>query len=130
MPVVTPSAASIDTVNAVPFLSPLRAVIGGSCSRAQRSRVSVRQIRPRPKRAMKLIAGRIDMVGGQDQVAFVLAVFLVDQDHHAAGAQVGNDVLDRRDRGAHGVRSCRCSALPAGGQASMAPGRSPSMRST
>jgi hypothetical protein len=27
-----------------------------------------------------------DMVGGQHQVAFVLAVFLVDQDDHAAGA--------------------------------------------
>src|SRR5450830_308512 len=55
MPVVTPSAASIDTVKAVPFLSPLRVVMGGSCRRSQRPRVSVRQIRPRPNRAMKLM---------------------------------------------------------------------------
>ena len=58
MPVVTPSAASIDTVKAVPFLSPLRVVMGGSRRCSQRSRVSVRQIRPRPKRAMKLKIGR------------------------------------------------------------------------
>ena len=48
MPVVTPVAASIETVNAVPCWVPLRAVIGGSCRRSQRSRVRVRQISPRP----------------------------------------------------------------------------------
>ncbi len=37
------------------------------------------------------------MLGGQHQVAFVLAVFLVDQDHHPAGLHLGDDVLDRRD---------------------------------
>jgi hypothetical protein len=37
----------------------------------------------------------IHMVCRQDQVTFVLAVFLVHQDHHAPGAQVGNDVLRR-----------------------------------
>ena len=56
IPVVTPSEASMEAVKAVPFLSPLRAVMGGSCSSSQRARVSVRQIRPRPKRAMKLMA--------------------------------------------------------------------------
>jgi hypothetical protein len=50
MPVVTPVAASIDTVKAVPCLVPLRLAIGGSCRRSQRSRVSVRQISPRAKR--------------------------------------------------------------------------------
>ena len=59
MPVVTPVAASIDTVNAVPCSAPLRAAIGGSCRRSQRSRVSVRQIRPRAWRAMKLIASGV-----------------------------------------------------------------------
>ena len=39
---------------------------------------------------MKLIFGR-DMVGGEHEVAFVLAVFLVDEDDHAAGAQVGDE---------------------------------------
>ncbi len=56
MPVVTPVAASIDTVNAVPCLVPLLLAIGESRNRSQRSRVSVRQIRPRPCLAMKLIA--------------------------------------------------------------------------
>jgi len=56
MPVDTPVAASIDTVNAVPCTVPLRTAIGGSCRRSQRSRVRVRQIRPRPNLAMKLIA--------------------------------------------------------------------------
>ena len=41
---------------------------------------------------------RRDVLGGQHQVAFVLAVFLIDQDDHAAGAHVGDDGLDRRDR--------------------------------
>ena len=59
MPVVTPVAASIETVNAVPCWAPFFAVIGGSCRRSQRSRVSVRQIRPRAKRAMKLIASGV-----------------------------------------------------------------------
>jgi hypothetical protein len=105
MPVVTPSAASIETVKAVPILVPLRATMGGSCRRSQRSRVRVRQIRPRPKRAMKLIGFGRDVVGGQDQVALVLAVFLVDQDHHAAGADVGHDLFDRGDgRGCAGVQ--------------------------
>jgi hypothetical protein len=59
MPVVTPSAASMDTVNAVLYTVPLRAAMGGSFRNSQRSRVSVRQIRPRPKRAMKLMASGV-----------------------------------------------------------------------
>ena len=47
MPVVTPLAASMETVNAVPCWAALRLVIGCSCRRSQRSRVSVRQISPR-----------------------------------------------------------------------------------
>jgi hypothetical protein len=34
------------------------------------------------------------MLGGEHEVAFVFAVFLVDEDHHAAGTHVGDDVLD------------------------------------
>ena len=59
IPVVTPSAASIDTVNAVEYLPPLRVAIGGNCRRSQRSLVSVKQIKPRPKRAIKLIASAV-----------------------------------------------------------------------
>jgi hypothetical protein len=98
MPVVTPSAASMDTVKAVPMRVPLRATMGGRCRRSQRSRVSVRQIRPRPKRHEVDGLGR-DVVGRQDQVALVLAVFLVHQDDHAAGGQLGHDVLHGRDAG-------------------------------
>ena len=46
-----------------------------------------------------------DMVGGQNQVAFVLAVFLVDEDDHLADAHVGNDLVNGADV-AHGGR-CR-----------------------
>jgi hypothetical protein len=47
-----------------------------------------------------------DVVGGQHQVAFVLAVFFVHQDDHAPGAHVGHDVFDRRDGRGWGL-SCR-----------------------
>ena len=59
MPVVTPLAASIDTVNAVPCTVPLRVAIGGKRRRSQRSRVSVRQISPRPCLAMKLMSAGV-----------------------------------------------------------------------
>ena len=38
-----------------------------------------------------------DVLGGDDDVAFVFAIFLVDQDDHLAGTNVGDDVLDRSD---------------------------------
>gem|GEM_PF-6239134 len=55
MPVVTPSAASMETVNLVPKPEPLRAAISGSCRVSQRSLLMGMQIRPRAKRAMKLM---------------------------------------------------------------------------
>ena len=59
IPVVTPSAASIETVKLVDssWLSLL--TISGRRSWRQRSLVSVRQIRPRPYLAMKLIASGV-----------------------------------------------------------------------
>ena len=48
MPVVTPSAASIDSVKLVRCSRSVSLTISGSRSCWQRSRVSVRQIRPRP----------------------------------------------------------------------------------
>ncbi len=56
MPVVTPSAASMLTVKFVPCRSSASRTISGNRSRRQRSSVSVRQIRPRPCRAMKLMS--------------------------------------------------------------------------
>ena len=50
-----------------------------------------------------------DMVGRENQVAFVFAVFFVHQDDHAASAHVGNNVFHRGDcngvqgRGGHTV---------------------------
>ena len=55
MPVVTPSAASMETVKAVPIPSRFSAAMGGSRIWRARSAVMLRQMRPRAWRAMKLI---------------------------------------------------------------------------
>ena len=89
---VTPSAASIETVNAVPML---RAV-----ARRHGRQVQALAALARERQADQAAAearhevdrlGR-DVFGGEHQVAFVLAVFLVDEDHHAAGAQFGDEL--------------------------------------
>src|SRR5512139_1253331 len=54
MPVVTPSAASIEIVKFVVWRTSVLLTINGSRSCSQRARVSVRQISPRPYFAMKL----------------------------------------------------------------------------
>ena len=59
MPVVTPSAASMDMVKLVLIFVPLTAVISGRRRRRQRSSVSVRQISPRAWVAMKLMASGV-----------------------------------------------------------------------
>src|SRR5581483_8753934 len=59
MPVVTPLAASIETVNAVPSGERLSRTISGRFSCRQRCSVSVRQISPRPCFDMKLIASGV-----------------------------------------------------------------------
>jgi hypothetical protein len=67
MPVVTPLAASIDTVNAVLNTLPL---LGTICSRPRRwqcSSVKVRQIRPRASRAMKLIVSAVQHAAGSNR---------------------------------------------------------------
>jgi hypothetical protein len=43
---------------------------------------------------------RRDVFSGEHEVAFIFAILLVDQDHHAAGAHVGDDIENRAD--AHG----------------------------
>jgi hypothetical protein len=45
---------------------------------------------------------RRDEVGGDDDIAFVFAILLVDQDDHAAGLQFSDD-FERGNEG-HGVR--------------------------
>ena len=55
IPVVTPSAASMETVKLVPWTERLTRVIGARSSAFARSSVIGMHIRPRPKRAMKLM---------------------------------------------------------------------------
>src|SRR6185312_15474192 len=59
MPVVTPARASTVSQKAVPKFEVLAAVISGMRSASSRSSVSAAQIRPRPCRAMKLIAAGV-----------------------------------------------------------------------
>ena len=42
-----------------------------------------------------------DVVGGEDEVAFVFAVFFIDQDDHAASAHVGNNIFNGGNQGGH-----------------------------
>ena len=44
-----------------------------------------------------------DMLGGEHEVAFVLAVFLVDEDDHAAGGQLGHQLGNGGNRHARGL---------------------------
>jgi len=41
---------------------------------------------------------RRDVLGGQHEVALVLAILFVDQDHHAAGTDIGDDLVHGRNR--------------------------------
>ncbi len=59
MPVVTPSRASIDTVNAVCRRARFWLTIGGRSSSSQRSGVRQRHTRPRPCFAMKLMVSLV-----------------------------------------------------------------------
>ena len=56
IPVVTPTRASIASVNAVPCTDVLMGDISGRCNSSQRCSVSVKQINPRPYLDMKLMA--------------------------------------------------------------------------
>ena len=59
IPVDTPSAASMDSQNAVPKRDVFFAEIRGKCRASQISEDSARQISPRPCTAMKLIASGV-----------------------------------------------------------------------
>ena len=97
MPVVTPSAASMDTVNAVPCGEPLRV----------RHRRQVQALAHLARHRQADQAARVarhevdrlgrDEFGREDQVAFVFAVFLVDEDDHAARGQFVDQGGNRRD---------------------------------
>ena len=96
MPVVTPSRASIETVNAVSNGDSFLAAIRSSPSSSQRCGVSARQISPRPSLAMKLIAS-----GVANWAASVRSPsFSRSSSSHTTTMRPGADVLDRLlDRG-------------------------------
>ncbi len=94
VPVVMPVRASIDCVNGVACGSTLAPWTGASCSRSQIAGDMARQTMPQPLRIMKLIASGRGILGGDDQVALVLAVLVIDQDDHAAGLQFGQGLFD------------------------------------
>src|SRR5580704_6287109 len=59
MPVVTPTRASIASQNAVPYCDVFSALMGPRRRWSSRSSVMVRQTRPRPNLAMKLMASGV-----------------------------------------------------------------------
>ena len=98
MPVVTPSRASTETVNAVPSGASLWSVIGRRPSWSVRSSVRQRQISPRACVAMKLIASGRRKLGGDHEVALVLAVRVVDDDDEPSRANILDRLFDGRER--------------------------------
>ena len=93
MPVVTPSRASIETVKAVSRRVPLVRLIGCRPSWSTRC-LGQRQA----DQAAAVLGHEVDRVGrrhlrGDDEVALILAVLVVDQDEHAAVARLVDDLL-------------------------------------
>ena len=114
-PVVTPSRASTETVNARPCGVSLWSVICRRPSASQRSSVRHRRISPRVTMAMKLIASGVANWAAIVRSAFVLAVRCVDDDDELALADVLDRLFDDHRKGpvcgvamdAHWARSYR-----------------------
>ncbi len=107
MPVVTPVAASIETVNPVASEPWLAGTISGRSSSSQRSSGSARQISPRAWQAMNAIACLGDELGRHAQVALVLAVGVVAHDDHPARLELSERATELAGHfgdGAHGRR--------------------------
>ena len=84
IPVVVPSIASTLTVNAVRIDSVLSVAISGRLNSSSRSPSIGTQMMPEQCRTMKPIVLGRHLLGGDDQVAFVLAILVVDDDDHVA----------------------------------------------
>ena len=92
MPVATPCAASIETVKLVPWTERFCATIGARLRRSACAAVIGHADEP-------AAVGRheIDLLGrheirGEDEIAFVLAILLVDQHGHPPGLEVGDEI--------------------------------------
>ena len=94
MPVVTPSRASMVTVNGVAWAVSFCSDMSSRPSSSQRSGVSARQIQPRAWRGHEVDGVGRHELGGHHEVALVLAVLVVDDDDHLAGGDVLERLLD------------------------------------
>jgi hypothetical protein len=88
-----PSAASIEIVKLVGFVdhqgqAELRTTLPRQCQADQATPVCGHVIH----------VGRTYACGRHQQVAFVLAILVIHHDDHFPVANVGDDVLDRRER--------------------------------
>ena len=87
MPVVTPSAASMETVNLVPKPEPLRGAISGSEQLAAfAGHGHADQAAGEARHEIDVLGGHA--LGGDNDVALVLAVLVIHEDDHLAGADV------------------------------------------
>ena len=99
MPVVTPSRASTESVNAVPRRASLRwvicgrpellAALAGQAEADQPARVGRHEVDGLRRRELRRA----------DEIALVLALGIVDDDHHLPVPDVLDGLLDRRERG-------------------------------
>ena len=92
---MTPSRASIETVNAVSWRVPLLRLI-----RSSPSCIDALLGQRQADQPAAVLRHEVDRVGrrhlrGDDQIAFILAVLVIDQDEHAAVARLVDDLLGR-----------------------------------
>ena len=95
MPVVTPSRASIEMVNAVPMLDVLSCVCGGKLEL-----VAAVFGQRQTDQAAAVDRHEIDdlrrhLLGRTDEIALILAVFVIDDDDHPAVANILDGLFDR-----------------------------------
>ena len=97
MPEPTPSRASIGVANAVPnrVWLPVSSVMSERPSSRMRSSVSASETSPRAVRGHEVDRLGRRALGRDEEIAFVLAVLVVHEDHHPALAHVGQDAARR-----------------------------------
>ena len=99
VPVVMPVRASIGRERRAHAAGVRRRPGGSRWSRSQMAADIARQTMPQPLRDHEVDRLGRDLLGGDDQVALVLAVLVIDQDDHAPVAQLLEGLLDGAERG-------------------------------